>query len=446
MSTAEEAIARSDERAPLSAWAMVALLSLLYILSFLDRTVIALMVTPIRQDLGISDVGIGMIVGVAFAIFYSIMGLPMGWLVDKVPRRLIVFIGVTLWSIAQTAGGFAGTFLHLFIARLMLGVGEATLTPASHSMISDLFPRRQLAAAMSLYSVGSSTGIGLSLLIGGVLVGYASRYDNIVVPMLGTFHSWQLVFIATGLPGFFLAALIFLFREPRRRVRSAREGGEAGSQIGFFGFLRRNWGLWICLTLSFGIMNIANGALVFWQPAYLTRHFQWSPLQAGMTLGLMQLVVGISGMLFSGRIVDRMFARGVRDAHLRFYLYVLLATTPIVVIALISSSIWLYLGLIWIAIFVTVNSLGYSTAGVMLITPGGLRGRASALFTSLILAMLGQGLGPLIPAIIAEHVLHDTVRIGYSIAITVAACAAIAIPALIYGMPLFRKALDENSA
>lgn len=193
-------------------------------------------------------------------------------------------------------------------------------------------------------------------------------------------------------------------------------------------------------------MNIANGALVFWQPAYLTRHFQWSPLQAGMTLGLMQLVVGISGMLFSGRIVDRMFARGVRDAHLRFYLYVLLATTPIVVIALISSSIWLYLGLIWIAIFVTVNSLGYSTAGVMLITPGGLRGRASALFTSLILAMLGQGLGPLIPAIIAEHVLHDTVRIGYSIAITVAACAAIAIPALIYGMPLFRKALDENSA
>jgi MFS family permease len=438
-----DGLIEQSHRAPLAAWLMVCLLSVLYIISFLDRTVIALMVKPIKQDLGISDVSVGLLVGVAFAIFYSVMGLPMGYLVDKFPRRVIIYIGVTIWSLAQLVGGFTGTFMHLFVARLLLGAGEAALTPATHSMISDAFPKRQMATAMSLYSIGAMLGIGAALLIGGVIVEYLSQYNNVTLPVLGTFKSWQLVFLATGIPGLFLAFAVFVFPEPKRRT-PMRPGTGKDGEIGFFRYLRRNWKLWTCIALSFGMMNIANGALVFWQPAYLARFFDWSPGEAGTALGTIQLLAGTSGMLFSGWFVDRWFARGKRDAHLRYYLYVLLLTTPIAIVALTTPDVTLYLGLIWIANFVTVNSLGYSSAAVMLVTPGPLRGRVSALFTSIILNGLGLGLGPLVPAAIAEHVLHDTVRLGYSIALTMALCAVIAVISLLFGMKWYREALDEN--
>jgi len=433
------------DNAQWSAWLLVGFLSLLYIFSFLDRTVIALMVTPIRRDLHISDVQISLLVGMAFVLFYSVMALPMGWLVDKYPRRLIIFAGVSIWSIAQTACAFAGSFAQLFAARLFLGAGEATLNPATHSFISDAFPRRQLATAMSVYSLGATMGIGFALLIGGAIVGALSNAGTIMLPVFGSFHSWQLVFLATGLPGLALVSFIFAFPEPQRRLRSPAEHAPM-KESGFLRFLRRNWQLWLCLALSFGVMNIANGAMVFWQPAYLERFFHFSPRQAATVLGVTQLLAGTAGMLFSGRTVDRMFSRGIRDAHLRYYANVLVATTPVVLFSLLVNNIWLYLGLSWIATFVTVNSLGYSVAAVMLTTPARLRGRASAVFTSLIVAGLGQGLGPLVPALLAQHVFHDTQRLGYAIAGTICACAVVAIAALHRGMPLYRAALDRQGA
>lgn len=434
------------ERAPLAAWLMVCLLSVLYILSFLDRTIIALMVAPIQRDLGISDVQIGLLVGAAFAIFYSVMGLPMGYLVDKFPRRIIIYLGVTIWSLAQFSGGFAGAFMHLFVARLLLGAGEAALTPATHSMISDSFPKRQMATAMSLYSVGAMLGIGAALLIGGVIVQYMTQFENVPLPLLGTFRSWQLVFLSTGAAGLLMAFAVFLFKEPARTKPATSPDAARREAVGFTTFLRRNWQLWTCFALSFGVMNIANGALVFWQPAYLGRFFGYTPGEAGAVLGLMHLFAGAGGMLMSGWLVDKWFARGRRDAHLRYYLYVLIFTTPIALVALTTANVTLYLGLIWISKFVTVNSLGYSAAAVMLTTPGPIRGRASAVFTSILLAGLGQGLGPLVPPLIAEYVFHDTIRLGYALAATLAICAIIAIGALSMGMKFYRRALDENDA
>jgi Major Facilitator Superfamily len=159
-------IPKISARTSRNAWLMVACLFVFYVYSFLDRTTIAMLVDPIRADLRITDTQMSLLVGFAFAMAYSFGGLPWSWLVDRFPRRLILFLGVTFWGLATAACGTAGTFTQLFLARFAVGLGEAPLHPASHSMISDAFPRRDLAKAISVYSLGSVIGAGLALVAG----------------------------------------------------------------------------------------------------------------------------------------------------------------------------------------------------------------------------------------------------------------------------------------
>jgi MFS family permease len=207
---------------------VVGVLMLAYVCSFVDRTILSLLVDPIKQDLQLSDVQISLLAGFAFAMFYTGMGIPFGWLADRSDRKRIIFFGVIAWSLMTAACGLARSFGGLFAARIGVGVGEASLSPASYSLIPDLFPRDQLGLAGSIYAAGITIGGGLAMMLGGAAIQGLTAYGAMSLPVLGTLAPWQLAFVLVGLLGLPVALLVLTIRDPRTATSKASRGEKAG--------------------------------------------------------------------------------------------------------------------------------------------------------------------------------------------------------------------------
>ena len=199
-------------------WYVVLVCMLAYIFSFVDRQILALMIEPIKRDLGLSDTQFSLLHGLAFSLFYAFMGIPIALLADRYSRPRIIAIGVAFWSLATAVCGLSRNFAQMFLARIGVGVGEAALSPATYSMLSDMFPRDRLGRAVGVYSIGSFIGGGLAFLIGGYVINLLKRVDTVVLPLLGALRPWQVTFFVVGLPGLLVALLILLtVRDPGRR-------------------------------------------------------------------------------------------------------------------------------------------------------------------------------------------------------------------------------------
>jgi len=426
---------------PIATWrtaALVIVLLIFCVFAVIDRSVIAMLVDPIKHSLGISDTQIALLMGIAYAAAYALGGLPMGYLVDKKPRKWILYFAVTFWGLAEAACGIPGGFAWLFLARMAVGLGEAPLHPSAHSIIADTVPKRRLATVMSIYSGGNLIGTGFALIIGGWIVNSLLHHSSIDVPLLGKVAPWQFAFIITGLPGLALALLILPFREPPRTHVSSATQGTWGE---LFAFLRLRWQVLLCLSIVFGGMNIVNGGLIKWQPAYLSRFYHLNPKQYGFALGIIDATSAVAGLIVSGWLVDRWFVRGRLDAHLSYYLWAIVLTSPIVFYGLVSANLTIFLISAVVAKSVTVNFLGLAAAQVQLIAPPRLRGRLSGLYFMMIIALLGSTFGALVPALISDHVLHDEIRIGRSLAMTLAIFAPLSVIAILWGRRYVREAV-----
>lgn len=427
----------------LRAAVLVAVLLVYCVFAIVDRTMIAMLIDPIRETLGISDTQIGLLMGLAYAAAYGLGGLPMGHLVDRWPRRALLCAAVVLWGMAEAACGMASGFVGLFIARAAVGLFESPLHPSAHSMIADSVPRRRLSMYLSVYSTGNLIGTGLALAIGGWIVDSLLHLQRIHVPLLGEVLPWQFAFILTGLPGLLLAPLILLLPEPPRHP-SHREAAVSWSQL--TSFLRTRWQAVLCLAIVFGGLNIVLGGLIKWAPAHCGRHFHLHPSQYGPALGAAKSVPAVIGMLASGWLVDRWYARGRKDAHLTYYLWAIVLTAPLVFAGMMSDSFPVFLAGIALASGVTLNFLGIAAAQVQIIAPPALRGRLSGLFFLMVIAFLGLTFGALLPAVIAEHVLHDSTLVGQAIAWTLAIFAPLAVLAIVWGRPHIRAAIAAVEA
>src|SRR6185437_13950526 len=197
-------------------WYATGVLMLAYVFSYLDRQILYLMVGPIRRDLHITDFEFSLLSGAAFGIFYTFMGLPIGWLADRVNRKKLIAVGVTAWSIMTILCGVAQSYGLLFLARIGVGVGEATLSPAAYSFLSDSFDKVRLPRAMSMYGLGLFIGAGLALIVGGEIIGAVDKWGDVSIPVLGTLRSWHLVFVMVGVPGLVVALWVSTLREPVR--------------------------------------------------------------------------------------------------------------------------------------------------------------------------------------------------------------------------------------
>lgn len=196
------------------AWYGLTILVFVYMLNFIDRNILSILAEDIKADLGLSDDQLGFLYGTAFGVFYALFGIPLGKLADSWHRVRLMAFGLTLWSAMTALSGFARSFTTLSIARIGVGVGEATASPAAYSLISDWFPKRMRATALAIYSSGLYLGGGISLLIGGAIVeNWESLYP--VNPPFGL-AGWQAAFLAVGIPGILLALLVSTLREPVR--------------------------------------------------------------------------------------------------------------------------------------------------------------------------------------------------------------------------------------
>ncbi len=412
---------------PFASWWMVGVLFSLYVFSWLDRLILSMLVGPIKADLALSDFQVGQLLGPAFAISYAIFGLPLGWAVDRFARRWIVFVGVTLWAVATVASGLADSFEHLLLARVCVGIGEAALMPAAYSMLADQFPRDRLTIATSAFQMGGKVGSATAFGLGGVAIAFAATLHGINLPLLGVAEPWQIVFAMVGLPGFVMALLVFTFKEPRRKNAAGGTATPPTSKEGrtlLFDFIGANWRLVSLMMVSFSCLSIVGYTLTSWVPTYISRQFGWEPIQYGPALSAMNLIAAAS-LLVNGRIVDHLFSRGMRDAHLRFYSWLMAAVTPAVVFLFLAPSPWIFLGLYCVIQFVTVPFMVYVSSVVALLAPNAVRGQLLSVFL-FAFTLLGLGAGPAMVGALTDFVFHAESQIGASMMIVVVGCFAIA--------------------
>jgi len=422
------------------AWVGLGILLVLAFVAFLDRQVISLMVGMIKADLLITDSDIGILQGAAFGLVYPLFGIPLGYAADRYSRRWVIFWGIVLWSLAAMGSGLAGTFSTLLAARIGVGIGEAALGPAAVSLLGDIFPRHRLATVMSIYASGSLLGAAGALVIGGAVIHWAS--GGLAFPVVGHLAAWQVAFVVTGFPALAVALFVFLIPEPKRAA--AIKGAKptvAWSDV--FQFVRRNWHFLACYTLGYACLLITTWGSLAWLPAILERQYGWSVLEVGASLGLFTVLTGLPGQLSNGVIVDRMFARGRSDAHLRYYAFASVLAAICGVIAPFAATAVLYLAITAPLKFV-MNYGGVQQATLQIVTPAPLRGRVFALVT-VASAVLGSTFGPSIVAFFTDVVFHDDAKVGYSLALTNGIFMPLAAVLFWLGMKPMREAVARNA-
>lgn len=421
-------------------WRAVAILLVLYILSYADRKMLSLMIIPIQNDLGISDFQFGLLQGFAFSLLYALAGIPIGRLVDRYPRRLIVYIGVTFWSLATAMSGFSQNFLTLLLARFGIAVGEATLSPSSYSMISDLFPKGKLSTALSVYGLGVTVGSSLAFIVGGSIITLVATTGDVNLGWFGEFRAWQLAFIVVGLPGLLLAFLIFAFPEPVRtgRKSQASKGRSRGELLNFMAEHRR---FLICHFGSFSAIGLMAFSVSSWAPAFYGRQFGWTPLQIGTALAIYTGVFGTLGALAGGRIVDLFVRRGVEDAHLRVVAWSVACAAPFGIAAFLVQSPIYSIALLCIMNFFLMFFSGPGIGALQIVTPNELRGQMSAIYL-FVVSLVGLGVGPVAVGAITDFGFGDPAKVGWSIATLVGSGGISAILLLNLGRGPMRRALE----
>ena len=431
-------------KSPRYAWYVVTVLMLAYVSSFVDRQILALLVRPIKRDFGLSDTQVSLLMGLSFALFYTLLGIPIGRLADTRNRRGIIALGITLWSLMTALCGLANTYVHLFLARMGVGVGEAALTPAAYSMISDYFPKERLSFALSVYSMGIYIGSGLSLVIAGLTLQLVSVQEVWTLPLVGTIFPWQLVFFVVGLPGLLIALLIRLtVREPKRKELDVHAGQDVA--VVSFGEVRRyigaNLNSFLSISLGMAFIGMAGYGATAWVPSAFERVFGWSQAKTGLSYGLVITVFSTAGIITGGRLGDRYRRRGWTDAPLRVGMIAglgLLLSSPL--FPLMPTAELALLGLIPTAFFISFAQ-GAAAAGIQQMMPNRMRGLASAVFF-FILNLIALGFGPTSVALLTDYVFGDEKMVRYSILIVCATGGGLAFLSQYLGRNAYRKSLE----
>ena len=397
-----------------SAWVMASLMMVAYIFSFVDRYILGLLIEPIKADLNLTDTQIGLLLGPAFAIFYATMGLPLGYLADRSKRITIVSIGIFVWSLATAASGFAQKFWHLFLARMMVGVGEATLSPCALSIINDSFPAERRGRPIGLYTTGMSIGPALAYLGGAAVLTWTNKAGLIDIPILGDMAPWQLAFIIVGLPGILLAFLVYLRKEPERPPDhnpsgNLREG--IGGALKFFS--KKRW-VYASFILPASVMTTIAYSQA-WVPAMFERTWGMDAAYFAFINGLLLLAFGPISNNGAGWLCDYWEKKGYKDAGLRVLILGAVILLPTGILApLMPNPTWCF-------ILYSINTIGTAlTSSSALVTllrvvPANLKGLSVA-FYLMCISLAGLLIGPTAVGVLNDNVFgEDGVR--YSMAL-----------------------------
>jgi MFS family permease len=451
------------QRIPAAAWFALVLMATANLFNYLDRQIVSILAQSIKADLKLDDADLGFILGTAFAVFYSVVGIAMGRISDFIPRRKLMAFGVALWSVMTALGGAASSFATLAIARIGVGVGEAVANPCSNSLLADMFPKKNRAAVLGANLSGTFLGGATAMVLGGIFIQYWSSMCT-ALPWIGAceIRGWQAALFAVGLTGLPLALLILLIREPARpqpvdqtvagvvsrEVGAAlppftfiavhRLGGSAAlvrnlmltavllaaalllylvtgdkaqwAAFAFGAYAVVTWGQVQSLRdrplfrLTYGdrtfvmaagataLIACIGGAIGVWSAPYAMRTFDKTPIEIGLSLGLIAAAGGFVGVLLGGWMTDRWRARDLR-APMGMLTVALTGIVPGIVVLLAAEDFTVFLAAKFV-IGVFGGMWGGATAALMqdLVLPR-MRGAASAAY-SLVAIVVASGIGP----------------------------------------------------
>ena len=363
------------------------LLTATYFFSYMDRQILAILLEDIKADLLLSDTQLGLLSGLAFAIFYATLGIPVAWLADRANRVNIISVALTLWSGMTAVCGLATNFSQLLLARIGVGIGEAGSSPPSHSIIADMYPAEKRALALSIYSLGVTLGAAAGQIFGGNLT---------------YFFDWRTAFIAIGLPGVLLAIFVKLFAtEPARKAEpgAADEAQHPSVMDGFRSIFSNRAAVWLVAGVT--LTSMIGYALTGWTPAYLIRDFGMNTLQVGNIVAPLLAIAGVASGLGSGWLANRLTEKHGMQAQPLMIAALKTAALPFLVLFYVVENQWFAVGIYFIAVLFQSCYLGPTFAMIQTLAPLKMRAVWAAV-TLLIINLIGLGIGPTMVGIFSD--------------------------------------------
>jgi MFS family permease len=395
------------------------LLALASMGSQFDRTVVNLMVAPLKATFSLDDTHFAMLQGLAFGTFYVVACVPIGALADRYQRRLIIAAGIGLFSLFAVGSGLARSYLQLFLTRVGVAVGEATLTPAALSMLADLYPPERLSRPVSAFLMSAPVGQGLAFMAGGGLLQWLTTASALSLGPLSHLAPWQSAFIIVGAPVMLLVPLFLLQREPARRGPG---GVQPLSVPEVIAVVRIRVRALAPMFAGFAMVNLVSYTFFIWTPTFLQRTYGWNTAEAGIAFGLIVLLCGTGGVFFAGWLSDRLTRSGRLDAQLRVAAFGFVGCGIFGALAPLMPSAGAALALLVPAIFLSMMPYPCAGTAIQLIVPNRARAQVTALYVTLT-TLIGLVVGPLVVGLMTDHVFHDPAQIRYSLAIVVGLAA-----------------------
>jgi len=434
-----------DDNPPLGVgvWVLI-LLCLASALSYIDRSLLNLVVEPVKREFSLTDTEISLVQGFAFAFFNAIAGLPIAVISDRWKRAPIISAGVAGWSIATGVFGLASSFAGLFISRVLVGVGEAALAPPAFSMLPDLFSRARLGRAVAIFTMGGALGTGLGLILGGMALAWLGARNGVTLPFVGHLTSWRAAFVLMSAPGVLLAILMVLtIREPVRRGPSPTPI-QSNTSLGELGRLLKADALTYALIfMAYPFGSLAFNGWLAWSPTFLIRQFELTPADSAAALGWVFLVFGTGGALTSGILNDWMFRRGIVDAPVRLSIFAAIMLAISGVCAPFMPGLIGFLVLFSVFVFFGSYLAIVPVLIVQIITPNRQRAQVSALLL-LAVGVIGGGIGPTSVALLTDQLFQDEASVGASLAVIAGVCFPLLAVLLLLGAKPYRGTVEAR--
>lgn len=430
------------------AWVSAGVIFVLTAIALADRMAISMLIGPIKAEFGLGDFKASLLIGLSFTLFYVLFLFPIGAAADRYSRPRVLGVCLFIWSVATVLCGLAVGFVSLFLARMLMGAGEAAIAPCSHGIIGASFPRESLAKPLALQGIGFQVGPAAGVAAAGAILAAGNAGVFAGIPLLGDMAPWRVAFILIGLPGLLALLLIPLLTDPDADRRKAHRATSAlpppSPSEPLMPFLRANRLLMSTMVIGSGLSALGMATVTGWGPEYVQRSLQQSPAEAGATLGLLMLFAALLGQGTFAVVVDWFAARGMLDAPVRVGLVPVALSIPAGYLVYEAQDAASFYPLLFVFLLCITPFNALANTAVQQASPPGLRSRNSALLIFSI-SVIGYAVGPSLVGALSEYVFGED-NLGQAMqAVTVSAMMATFVLILLSRKPLLERMREKET-